>query len=156
MFGWWCFYTQYTFFSLAHEQGCYDSNSNYIILLLLFFFSEYLSSVIMISNWSSCFKHCDLKWMFFLSDWKHSPKPKWFTIVTLIWVTIAAVRKHGFRSLVCKCLFPYDPGWNWTHIRYSTCETHVTLTDDLADLENYSCLVTLQITQYKWFTRLGF
>lgn len=69
---------------------------------------------------------------------------KEFTIVTLICITIAAVWKHGSRSLVCKCLFPYNLGWSEIHIRYLTCETHVTLADDLADLENYSCLVTLR------------
>lgn len=82
--------------------------------------------------------------IFFLSDWKHSPKLKWFAIVTLIFITIAAVWKHGFRSLVCKCLFPYNPGWSGTHIHYLTCETHVTLADDSAALEHYSCLVTLK------------
>lgn len=80
----------------------------------------------------------------FLSNWKHNSKLQWFTIVTLIFITIAAVWKHGFRSLVCKCLFPYNPRWSGTHIRYLTCETHVTLADDLAALAHYSCLVTLK------------
>lgn len=70
-------------------------------------------------------------------------------IVTLIHITIAAVWKHGFRSLVCKCLFPFDPECSGAHIRYLTCETHVTLADDLADLENYSCLVTLKTGPYE-------
>lgn len=96
-----------------------------------------------IGIWNEC-------WVFFfcffvfLSNWKHNSKLQWFTIVTLIFITIAAVWKHGFRSLVCKCLFPYNPRWSGTHIRYLTCETHVTLADDLAALEHYSCLVTLK------------
>jgi hypothetical protein len=144
MFGWCCFYTQYTFFSLAHGRCHYDSNNNYMVLLFpwILIQSHYDQELILLGQ----------------TLWRvieNSPKLKWFTIATLIWVTTAAVWKHGLRSLVCKCLFPYDPGWNWTHIRYLTCETHVTLTDDLADLENFSCLVTLKTIQYKWFTRLG-
>lgn len=81
---------------------------------------------------------------FFSSSWKRSPKLQCFTIVILIFITIAAVWKHGFRSLVCECLFLYTPRWSGTHIRYLTCETHVTLADDLAALEHYSCLVTLK------------
>ena len=77
------------------------------------------------------------------------------TVGTLTPITIAAVWKHSFRSLVCKCLFPYNPVWSGTHIHYLTCETHVTRADDSADLENYSCLVTLKTTQYERFTRLG-
>lgn len=76
-------------------------------------------------------------------------------VVILIHITIAAVWKHVLRSLVCKCLFPYNPAWSGTHIRFLTHETRVTLADDSADLENYSCLVTLKTTQYQWFTRLG-
>lgn len=79
---------------------------------------------------------------FLFSNWKHSPKLQWFPIVTLIFITTAAVWKHGFRSLVCKCLFPHNPRWSGTYIHYLTCETHVTLADDLAALEHYSCLVT--------------
>lgn len=90
---------------------------------------------------AGCFFFC---FFVFLSNWKHNSKLQWFTIVTLIFITIAAVWKHGFRSLVCKCLFPYNPRWSGTHIRYLTCETHVTLADDLAALEHYSCLVTLK------------
>lgn len=96
------------------KQDHYDSNHNYITI-----FHEFFLNAIMRSNWFCWLGCCDLKWIFSLSYWKHSPKLKWFTIVILIWATTAAVWKHGLRSLVCKCLFPYDLEWNWTHIRYS-------------------------------------
>lgn len=46
--------------------------------------------------------------------------------------------------LLANVFFPNELGWNWTHRCDSMCETHVTLTDDLADLENYSCLVPFE------------
>lgn len=139
MFGWWCLDTQDTFFPLAREQGHYDNN----YILLLFILMEYLPSGIMIRTGPLSVDTgiCNA-FFFFLSNWKHSPKLQWFPIVTLIFITTAAVWKHGFRSLACKCLFPHNPRWSGTHIRYLTCETHVTLADDLAALEHYSCLVT--------------
>jgi len=55
----WCyFYTQYTFFPLAHEQVHCDNNSNHI--LLLFILIEYLLCVFMIRNWPSRFGHYGL------------------------------------------------------------------------------------------------
>lgn len=142
------FFIQYMFFPLAHEQVHDDNGNSYQLNYFFSYLNIYRVSLRLEAD-------CDLSWIFFLSDWKYSLTLKWFTVVTLRLITIAAVWKHGFRSLVCKCLFPYNPAWSGTHIRYLTCETHVTLADDLADLENYSCLVTLKTTWYKWFTRLG-
>lgn len=57
VFGWCCFYTQYIFFPLAHEEGHYD---NYNYILLLFILIEYLLRIIMVRNWPPCCEHCNL------------------------------------------------------------------------------------------------
>lgn len=127
-----------------------------IITITYYYFLSWLSTY-----WESLWSETDplavniMIYNDFLSYWKHSPKLKWFTSATPSFITIAAVWRQGFRSLVCKCFFSYNPGWSGTHIHYLTYETHVT------PGRWFSCPWTLQLfshfktTQYKWFTRLG-
>lgn len=113
----------------------------YYILL----FHAHLRCVIMRSNWS-CWQADVVIWNEYSvcvignQVLNSSGSPRWL-------LTGPPQQLFG-NVLEITCLqmsfFPNDLGWNWTHRCDSVCETHVTLTDDLADLENYSCLVPVE------------